>query len=314
MAEYYDAEYNEVKTYCITDRPVYRPEQKVKFKFWIRRASTTRRTTRSSPSRRSSSNSTIPRARRSRTGRCRADEYGGIEGSYDLPGDATLGQYQLSVVRICGGGSFRVEEYKKPEFEVTVEAPDRAGHARRKDHCQIKAKYYFGSPVTKAKVKYKVTAQRATRTTGIPSRPGTGSTAAATGGSATTTPGIPAGSTGAVATRPAAGGGRACRSRPKSSPNSEVPIGPDGTRRVEIDTARRQGNCTAIRTTSTRSRPKSSTSRGARSSARAGAGRAQAVQGLCLGRSRLLPRRRHDPGQLLGADARRQAGAGQRRC
>ena len=34
----YDAEYNQTKVYAITDRPVYRPQQKVKFKFWVRHA------------------------------------------------------------------------------------------------------------------------------------------------------------------------------------------------------------------------------------------------------------------------------------
>ena len=35
---YYDAEYNQTKVFTITDRPVYRPGQTVKFKFWIRHA------------------------------------------------------------------------------------------------------------------------------------------------------------------------------------------------------------------------------------------------------------------------------------
>ncbi len=51
-----------------------------------------------------------------------ADDYGGMEGEFELPADATLGVYQVFVVNY-GGGSFRVEEYKKPEFEVTVDAP-----------------------------------------------------------------------------------------------------------------------------------------------------------------------------------------------
>ena len=42
-------------------------------------------------------------------------------------------QYQLTVVN-HGGGSFRVEEYKKPEYEVTIDAPSEAGEARRQDH------------------------------------------------------------------------------------------------------------------------------------------------------------------------------------
>ena len=35
---WHDAQYNAIKVFTITDRPVYRPEQKVKYKFWVRRA------------------------------------------------------------------------------------------------------------------------------------------------------------------------------------------------------------------------------------------------------------------------------------
>src|SRR5262249_2386946 len=34
----YDPEYNATRVFTITDRPVYRPEQKVQFKFWVRHA------------------------------------------------------------------------------------------------------------------------------------------------------------------------------------------------------------------------------------------------------------------------------------
>src|SRR5690606_26791103 len=37
-ASYYEAEYNETKLFMITDRPVYRPGQKVSYKFWIGQA------------------------------------------------------------------------------------------------------------------------------------------------------------------------------------------------------------------------------------------------------------------------------------
>ncbi len=50
-----------------------------------------------------------------------------------------------------------MEEYKKPEFEVTVDAPKEPVMLGEKIQATIQAKYYFGSPVTKAKVKYKVT-------------------------------------------------------------------------------------------------------------------------------------------------------------
>ena len=55
-----------------------------------------------------------------------------------------------------GGNTFRVEEYKKPEFEVTVDAPTEPVMLGEKITAQVKAKYYFGSPVANAKVKFKV--------------------------------------------------------------------------------------------------------------------------------------------------------------
>ncbi len=84
-----------------------------------------------------------------------ADEYGGITGDYALPKNAMLGVYQVLIPRL-GGGHFRVEEYKKPEFEVSVEAPKEPVKLGDKITATIQAKYYFGAPVTKAKVKYKV--------------------------------------------------------------------------------------------------------------------------------------------------------------
>ena len=39
----------------------------------------------------------------------------------ELPSDAALGVYRVFIPQ-QGGGSFRVEEYKKPEFEVSIAA------------------------------------------------------------------------------------------------------------------------------------------------------------------------------------------------
>jgi len=84
-----------------------------------------------------------------------ADDFGGISGELALGSEATLGQYNLAIVN-NPGGSFRVEEYKKPEFEVTVDAPTEPVQLGDKITATINAKYYFGAPVTSAKVKYKV--------------------------------------------------------------------------------------------------------------------------------------------------------------
>ena len=52
--------------------------------------------------------------------------------------------------------TFRVEEYKKPEFEVKVEAPTEPVQLGEKVTAKLEAKYYFGAPVVEAKVKYKI--------------------------------------------------------------------------------------------------------------------------------------------------------------
>ncbi|MGE0761204.1 MAG: MG2 domain-containing protein, partial [Pirellulaceae bacterium] len=156
-ADYHDAQYNEVKVYCITDRPVYRPGQKVHYKFWIRHAQYDN-------DRSNFAGQTFPielhdpRGEKIQTWSHTSDAYAGLEGEWEIPNDATLGTYQLLVTQ-HGGGSFRVEEYKKPEFEVTVQAPDEPVKLGEKIEARINAKYYFGAPVTQATVKYKVTRQ-----------------------------------------------------------------------------------------------------------------------------------------------------------
>jgi uncharacterized protein YfaS (alpha-2-macroglobulin family) len=165
-ADDYDREYNEVKTFAITDRPVYRPGQIVEFKFWIRQAQYDDPSPSPSPDRGGVRGGAFahqsfaveihnPKGEKVFTDTLTSDAYGGIAGKFELPTDATLGQYQLLVVN-RGGGTFRVEEYKKPEFEVMVEAPDEPVMLGEKITATIRAKYYFGSPVTNATVKYKV--------------------------------------------------------------------------------------------------------------------------------------------------------------
>src|SRR5690606_20440818 len=57
---------------------------------------------------------------------------------------------------VTGRLNLRVEEYKKPEFEVLVHTPDVPVQLGESFQATIEAKYYFGSPVTNAQVHYKV--------------------------------------------------------------------------------------------------------------------------------------------------------------
>ena len=88
-----------------------------------------------------------------------ADNYGGVEYSYELPADAKLGNYRVHLSDI-GSHNFRVEEYKKPEFEVTVDSPKAPVMLGDPFEATIKANYYHGAPVTDAKVIVKVMRSR----------------------------------------------------------------------------------------------------------------------------------------------------------
>lgn len=150
-----DVEYRETKVYTITDRPVYRPGQPVHFKFWVRHAQYDQPDVSEFAGQTFAVEIVNPKGDKVLAKKFQADAYGGIEGQWDLAADAPLGDYQLMVVD-RGGGSFRVEEYKKPEFEVEIKAPEKPVMLGDKIQAVVQAKYYFGSPVTRAKVKYKL--------------------------------------------------------------------------------------------------------------------------------------------------------------
>jgi uncharacterized protein YfaS (alpha-2-macroglobulin family) len=153
---YYDAQYEQTKVFSITDRPVYRPGQKVKYKFWVRHAKYDQEDTSTFANQNFTVEVHNPKGEKILTKGFTADAFGGFDSELELPADATLGVYQIFVVNY-GGGNFRVEEYKKPEFEVSVDAPTEPVMLGEKIQATVRAKYYFGAPVTNAKVKYKIT-------------------------------------------------------------------------------------------------------------------------------------------------------------
>lgn len=90
----------------------------------------------------------------------RAGKFGAIE--YELPLDKEAGlgawYYYLRTAsgNWLGSGTFQVEEYKKPEFEVTVSPPAKPVKLGEAISATIKAEYYFGGPAAGADVTYKV--------------------------------------------------------------------------------------------------------------------------------------------------------------
>ena len=66
--------------------------------------------------------------------------------------------------RPLGQGNVSLEEYRKPEFEVTVDTPEKPIALGEKITVKAHAGYYFGSPVTRAGVSWRVTRSRAVKT------------------------------------------------------------------------------------------------------------------------------------------------------
>ena len=149
-------------TYVYTDRPVYRPGDTVHFKCILR--------TRSGFNYQAPANADFNikindvENKEVFAATLKSSAMGTLHGEYVIPRNAALGDYNIQLRNgesYTQGGSFAVEEYKKPEYEVRVvpEAPRVLQGQPIK--ATIEAKYYFGEPVANAKVKWVVHQNRA---------------------------------------------------------------------------------------------------------------------------------------------------------
>jgi uncharacterized protein YfaS (alpha-2-macroglobulin family) len=87
----------------------------------------------------------------------RANDYGSFAGSFTAPRDRLMGQMSLQADgRAQGAAQFRVEEYKRPKFEVTLDAPKTAARLNEKASLAGHATSYTGAAVDGAEVKYRV--------------------------------------------------------------------------------------------------------------------------------------------------------------
>ena len=155
----------QTRLYSITDRPVYRPNQEVKWKAWARLVGYDPKLNTNKYAGTSIEVKIYdPRGEELLKKTYKADDSGAVNDSITLGDEATLGQYSIDFTwkramkgdTHLGVHTFRVEEYKKPEFEVKVEAPDKPVALGDTFEVKVKADYYFGGPVKQGKVKYKV--------------------------------------------------------------------------------------------------------------------------------------------------------------
>jgi uncharacterized protein YfaS (alpha-2-macroglobulin family) len=139
--------------YIYTDRPVYRPAQKVFFRGILRTAGDrgyelptgSVKATIEDPNGGKVLDADLPLSQR-----------GSFSGSVDIAAGAPLGQYRIIAKSGAASASeyFEVQEYKKPEYKVTVAAPRKFVEAGGKVKFSIEARYFFGEPVKQADVTY----------------------------------------------------------------------------------------------------------------------------------------------------------------
>jgi hypothetical protein len=141
------------KLHTYTDRPIYRPGQRVHFKTIVRRdedavlqplAAGTPITVRVHD----------PRDNRLRTYALTLNAFGSANGAFDLGPEAALGVYALDV-EVAGEHyrqAFKVEDYPKPDYEVRLSAGRRRVVSGAPLTVTVAADYYFGAPVDEAAV------------------------------------------------------------------------------------------------------------------------------------------------------------------
>ena len=147
----------EAQTVFFTDRAIYRPGQAIQFKgicLWVDQDKNNYEALKGEEVIvvfRDVNGKEIARQK------LRANDYGSFSASFTAPRDRLMGQMSLQAEgRARGETGFRVEEYKRPKFEVTLDAPKTAAKLNEKVRLVGHAMSYTGAAVDGAQLKYRI--------------------------------------------------------------------------------------------------------------------------------------------------------------
>jgi hypothetical protein len=148
------------RVYAFTDRPAYRPGETVQWKLFARQYAGSQYTT---PAGQTLGYEVVDaRGAKIAEGQASLNAFGSAAGSLHVNESMLLGEYRVrfrdSHGSVIGSATlFRLEEYKLPEFKVSVSTPVENGQRKayrlgEKVEVVIQADYYFGGPVNDANV------------------------------------------------------------------------------------------------------------------------------------------------------------------
>lgn len=148
--------------YTTTDRSVYRPQQEVRYRQVVMER--TQQGLKPVVGKQIHVVVSDAKGRQVHAALLTSSSYGSVSGQFALPDDAPLGEYSLECSLFkapegegqSAGGQFRVEEYKRPEFTVTVTPAAERVKLGDPIAATVSARYYFGGPVPNARVTYRV--------------------------------------------------------------------------------------------------------------------------------------------------------------
>ena len=155
-ARYYEKKDDETKYQLFTDRAIYRPGQKVyatAVSYIVKKGLDA-----SVPGKSMELKFILRDANWKQVAEQKAttDEYGTASVDFELPQGGQTGMYHVSVNNRANS-SFRVEEYKRPTFEITFPKVNEKYNWGDTVVVKATAKTYAGVPVQGAKVEYQVT-------------------------------------------------------------------------------------------------------------------------------------------------------------
>ncbi len=145
------------RTFFFTDRALYRPGQTIQYKGISLRVDPEQNNYTLLPGQKISIQFIDPNGKEVAKADHRCNDYGSFSGSFTAPQGRVGGEYRIHVTSgQYGDASFSVEEYKRPKFQVKLDAPKTA--ARLNDSVALTghADAYTGAPIDGAKVTWRV--------------------------------------------------------------------------------------------------------------------------------------------------------------